>query len=1197
MLDQLFLKLLNMSISAGWLALVVMVLRPFMKRVPKAIHCLLWGLVGLRLIWPFSIESILSLLPSAQTVPPEIVYEQSPAIQSGVPAINAVVNPILSESSAANPMTSVNPLQIWLFLAENLWVLGMVVLFLYAAISYLRIALKVRARLPLGDGIFVCDGVDTPFILGVIRPKIFLPSSLGGEEQAYVIAHEQAHLKRKDHWWKPLGFLLLTVHWFNPLMWIAYILLCRDIEMACDERVIREMGIEDKKAYSRALLQCSAPRRLISACPLAFGEVGVAQRVRSVLHYKKPAFWIILVALLTSITLAVCFLTDPKDHKVTLTSATVVDSGCDLKGVTVSAEEFDLISSIAYLKLKWNNGTDQPIELCRSFGVLTSEGGTWVDRSLVDSSGAVEQTVPAGGSTYNFYDLRDHGIAQSGRFRIQVPFLSAGKTYYAWVEFELKDQKLPEPSVQKITSAQEGVTAKVRGIDLQSSTPYIELEWSNESDKPLWYSRRPQISSDDYDVKCNITTEYGEPPELAAHSKAIHRYPLRYQWFPGTGTYRFHAAPVTVEFQVTKNVPVISDRIYAPGQPLYTDGETAVPCIRLIEYSTGYRLLVQDQNQWIDHGAFDEAVLEDHNFDGRFQNEAFKQGAFDPKALRAKNARAWEMGANANADRYHIFLRQKDGSFYYGIGSNGSYKNPYGIDDGYFIQSFAPMEPVNEVPQDLRRVSQLNFTYAASKDDFKPTIQLFPDTLNFVFNYQSTYIYGTFKRDGKKLILFTDSGDEYLFEIKKTSLVFKAAKSAPVDKEAVPNGAVFATGTIGTLEEYLPDGEQNWTALQTVSSHPGVSMELTSVIGEEITVTWINESDQEIEFGNPFKLYRSEGEEWVEPLRGEAVFELPAYPLSPGKKVSHVYPIHHYDISMAGLYRFESEFAVGREEHTIRIEFQLNEGIANYEVRLYNPIAMTYAHGGFSFVQTAGGAPCIALREHQNGISLQIYERNAWQDCGLATPITLTEENFDQRFTSAQIWEEKTDAATLRKNNKIAYEVKQDGCLYLVLEQMDGTVYYAAGHYDIPELVNPNQDASFIRWLYCTEAVLSIPAEKKKVTALYFTYPNSTEPMAPALNLFLADQSFDFCYSVYSSYLAYGHYERVGDDLILKTKDGLNTYTFKIQGQTLVFDAARSSKLPEYKDSNNVPQPSLPDGAVFETGMEGETIDDYVPKT
>ena len=311
-MENIFLKILNISITASWLVLAVLLMRLLLRKAPRYITVIMWALVGIRLLLPFSFESALSLIPSTETVPPEILYETAPQVHTGIGILNNAVNPVISESFAPTPGASVNPLQVITFLAGWIWVTGMAAMAIYTLISCLRIRRKLREAIPLRENIYLCDRIETPFIFGLFRPKIYLPSSMAGADVPLVLAHEQAHLKRKDHFWKPLGFLLLTVYWFNPLMWVAYILLCRDIETACDEKVLRDMGEEVKKPYSQALINCSVPRKMIAACPLAFGEVSVKSRIKKVLSYKKPAFWLLIAAVVVCLVLSVCFLTNPR---------------------------------------------------------------------------------------------------------------------------------------------------------------------------------------------------------------------------------------------------------------------------------------------------------------------------------------------------------------------------------------------------------------------------------------------------------------------------------------------------------------------------------------------------------------------------------------------------------------------------------------------------------------------------------------------------------------------------------------------------------------------------------------------------------------------------------------------------------------------------------------------------------------------
>ena len=325
-MSELFLKIVNMSISASWVVIAVLTLRFCLKKAPKWVNVLLWGIVAARMVFPFSIESVLSLIPSAETISPTIMMEQSPSVQTGVPALNHVINPVISGSFTPAPGASANPLQIWIPVLAGIWLFGIVALFLYSAVSYCRLRRKVCEAVILRDNIYQSENVCSPFVLGIIRPKIYLPYHMDSREVGHVIAHEQTHIRRKDHWWKPLGFLLLTIHWFNPLMWLSYVLLCRDIELACDEKVIGKMGNAQRADYTQALVACSVDRRLIAACPLAFGEIGVKERVKSVMNYKKPAFWIVLASVIVCAVIAVCFLTNPIGFQFDVSANTIVSA-------------------------------------------------------------------------------------------------------------------------------------------------------------------------------------------------------------------------------------------------------------------------------------------------------------------------------------------------------------------------------------------------------------------------------------------------------------------------------------------------------------------------------------------------------------------------------------------------------------------------------------------------------------------------------------------------------------------------------------------------------------------------------------------------------------------------------------------------------------------------------------------------------
>ncbi len=299
-MTAVFLKLLNISLTASIVVLVVILLRLILRRAPKFINCILWAIVGARLCLPFTIESKLSLVPAG-----EPVQMPSGNLVDAVPQADYV--------GEAAPTV----FEQFIGAASVIWIVGIVLMLAYAFVSYVALKRKVSASIA-DRGCYICDNISTPFILGVIHPRIYLPSNLKGRERIFVLAHERAHIKRFDNLWKPLAYILLTVYWFNPVMWVAYILLSRDIELACDEKVAKKLKQNDIIEYSETLLNLGVTRFRVAACPVAFGEVSIKTRVRNVLNYKKPAFWIIIAAIVVCIIVAVCFLTArPKDKEDT----------------------------------------------------------------------------------------------------------------------------------------------------------------------------------------------------------------------------------------------------------------------------------------------------------------------------------------------------------------------------------------------------------------------------------------------------------------------------------------------------------------------------------------------------------------------------------------------------------------------------------------------------------------------------------------------------------------------------------------------------------------------------------------------------------------------------------------------------------------------------------------------------------------
>lgn len=391
-----FLKLLDMSVKGSFLILAVIVLRLALKRAPKWIRCILWAIAALRLICPFSPESTLSLVPSTEPL-------------SGVSVVNHAAAP--AAQSAVLPAVSHTEPQYGI-----VWAVGAAAMLAYSLISCLRLRRRVREAVPMRDNIWLWDGAGSPFILGVIKPRIYLSSGIDPSHIDYVIAHEKAHLSRRDNWWKPLGYVILSIHWFNPLVWAGYTLFCRDIELACDERVICTLGMEEKKEYSHALLACSMQRKTVFVYPLAFGEAGVKERVKSVLTYKKPAFWLVLVSLTVCVIVAVCFLTSPKSEAAF--SETALLQELDNNSLAASPKEPDYKDLMAEYEAFGVTEKDGVIyyngERVRFFldgydmfsGVI-SRFQNYDELGTVDVHTVRQDTVNADGSTTLFGDITD----------------------------------------------------------------------------------------------------------------------------------------------------------------------------------------------------------------------------------------------------------------------------------------------------------------------------------------------------------------------------------------------------------------------------------------------------------------------------------------------------------------------------------------------------------------------------------------------------------------------------------------------------------------------------------------------------------------------------------------------------------------------------------------------------------------------
>lgn len=481
-MDDVFLKLVNLSISASWLILAVLVLRVVLKKAPKWVMPLLWGVVALRLVCLFSIESALSLIPSAETIPSEIVTETREPVLYEQATLDIVTNPTLPSAAEVPVGVSRQQAQVDFNIYSVLWLAGMAALLVHALVSAGKLKRKLATAILLRDNIYESEFVDSPFVFGVVKPNIYLPMHMDEGTAAYVIAHERAHLARRDHWWKVLGYLVLALHWFNPLVWVAYILFCRDIELACDEKVVKGLDGAARADYSQALLSCAAPGRAVAACPLAFGEGNIKMRVKSALHYKKPAFWVAAAAVLAVVIVAVCFLTNPKSERGSLVWAQKLNAA-DVASIElyVPAEG----KARQYKKLDTE-------EMAQAVELINSSRGTYIEKP---------ETVYAGLPVW-FLLTMDDGTVHAVGSVVGHYLIIDGDTFDAdvenqaeWENYVLKgDSASPIDMADRLSYALYGMTTGVYTLgeavfeDSVWETSYEETFANTKSTPELWLS-------------------------------------------------------------------------------------------------------------------------------------------------------------------------------------------------------------------------------------------------------------------------------------------------------------------------------------------------------------------------------------------------------------------------------------------------------------------------------------------------------------------------------------------------------------------------------------------------------------------------------------------------------------------------------------------------------------------------------------
>ena len=465
-----FLTLVNRGLSAGWLVLAVIAARFLLKKAPRWAVCALWGLVALRLLCPFSPESPLSLIPDAQPVSPEAVWNTVPAVEMAPDATEAPVSPVLEAVLPDGLPVSPTPAQRIVAAASILWCAGLAGMALYTLVSYRRLSRRVKGAVRIDGNLYQGAAIPTPFVLGVLRPRIYLPNTLSREDMPYVIAHERAHIRRRDPLWKALGFGLLCIYWFQPLLWLSYALFCRDMELACDEKVASALSPSHRANYSQALLNCSAGRRFLAACPVAFGEVGVKERVKRVLSFRRPTLRAVLAAVLICAVIAVCFLTNPvtpEPPKVTVAQMSITAEDVTPTGMTLTYhpdnafQDVDAVTDSIYWLEKQN----------ASGGWQVVQPSQWIEPVLqpVEAPGQRTIHVVVTDNNHRTLDWPLLGYLDAGQYRVGIHFWEEAQEYTLYAPFTL-DNPLVTPYAITSSLKKAGSHAMLKGDNARALT-------------------------------------------------------------------------------------------------------------------------------------------------------------------------------------------------------------------------------------------------------------------------------------------------------------------------------------------------------------------------------------------------------------------------------------------------------------------------------------------------------------------------------------------------------------------------------------------------------------------------------------------------------------------------------------------------------------------------------------------------------
>ena len=507
--SEVFLWFFNRAIAASWLILAVIVLRILIKRAPKCITCALWGICALRLVLPFSLQSVLSLIPSAQTVVPESIYENRPQIDSGIPIIDNNVNSQITEQYFEGVTVPEGSTISLTSIVAIIWIIGILALVTYALVSYVKLRKRVKGATMLEKGVFESAGVSSPFILGIFSPKIHLPLNMDEETKTYVLSHERAHLSRGDHIFKPLGFVILSLYWFSPLVWVAYIFFCRDIELACDERVVSKLEKNNRADYAQAILDCAIQKKGFSACPLAFGEVSIKDRVKSALSYKKPVLWVIIASLIVAIVVSALFVTDPirkKNFELTVTGY-----NSPLKDISITLSSADVNSERPYITVNWKNDTDEEFGYDEDFSLKRYKNGRWEDCAKGEVFfKAIAYLISPNSSSEHTYYLDGFDISKAGKYKFSTSYNNEFEIYFTLTKTSGEVNGFTDLTKEKENTSSSTASSNI-SKDETSSQPTTS-DKNNISSKDEESSAPTPVSSKDEDPISSAKNTSSETP-------------------------------------------------------------------------------------------------------------------------------------------------------------------------------------------------------------------------------------------------------------------------------------------------------------------------------------------------------------------------------------------------------------------------------------------------------------------------------------------------------------------------------------------------------------------------------------------------------------------------------------------------------------------------------------------------------------